>query len=72
MNEVAKHFATRYFTVHGINKHNEHYSVIFFLIMWNQYGKIVYGKNYQYLSDYINRINDLKWYKEETKKIMRC
>lgn len=70
MNEVSKHFAEHYFRHIKLTGQDLLFPVIYFLIMWNQYQKIVYTEDYKQLAKYINQIKDTSWFKKNTWTIL--
>lgn len=72
MNEISKQFGKKYFSVMENVFQKKQYPILHFLIMNNQYWKVIGTQRYPLLSIEIGKIQDQKWYIEQTKALFRC
>lgn len=72
LNEVSAQFGHRFFKVITDVKYKKIYPLIHFLIMQNQYKKIRYGDATKRLPDEIEKIQNKKWYAQQTNRFIKC
>ena len=72
MNEISKQFGKKYFSSMANVFQRKQYPILHFLIMNNQYWKIIGTQRYPRLSIEIGKIQDQKWYIKQTKALFRC
>ena len=70
MNEVSKQFGLRLLTENS-PIYESHYPLIHFLIMHNQYKKLLVKPEYCTLPEESKKIADMKWFKTQTRRILR-
>lgn len=71
MNEITKHLYNRFEKIFNTTAEKNAYSVIFYVIMYKQYEKLMVAGLHKNLPAEINKIDDLNWYKLQTKTIIK-
>ena len=72
MNEISVQFGDRFKQEMYDSKYRKQYPIIHFLIMYNQYFKLIFSPEYCTLPNEIQKIRNQKWYKKETVQIFFC
>lgn len=62
LNEVAIQFGKRFFEVIKCYKNRRSYAIIYYLIMDNQYRKVIVGEKSREIVAYDKKINNIKWH----------
>lgn len=71
LNEVSKDFGNHFFAQRYSQKIKNYFPLIHFLIMYNQFIKIIsYPVNYDLFISEISKINDKEWFKKYINKIL--
>ena len=66
LNEVSKQFGTRFLSRSNLEDKDCIFAVMHFLIMKNQYDKVLELRRHQQLSEEISKIIDRAWYRKKT------
>ncbi len=72
VNEISAQFGSKYKEVYSGSDHGILYPILHFLIMNTEYRKIIGGELYSTMGKEINKIENKKWYRKQTKDIYKC
>lgn len=71
-NEISLWFYDSYCKIFTMKKYRKRYPILHFLLMSQEYMKIVGTDQYCNLSYEINKIENIDWFKKQTKEIFKC
>lgn len=71
MNEISKHFGLRMESDH-LALYRTHFPIMHFLIMYNQYMRLIGKPRYDQLPLELRKIKDQKWFQKQTRRIFSC
>ena len=71
LNEVSHDFCMEYSKVFCETNWKKHFCVLHYLIMYNQYCKIIGTEKYPFLENEIKNIQRIRWYKKQNRKLLK-
>lgn len=72
LNEISAYFWKKYAAIFGESKYAKLYPILHFLIMRNQYSKLIGTERYSHIREEIKKIKQKTWYRKQVKGIFRC